>query len=47
MATLETQYKLFLEKNPDKAHWTYQEWLDWWSNVLEEAIKNCNSQDTD
>lgn len=40
MATLETQYKLFLEKNPDCSHLTYQQWLDWWSNEVKEAIKN-------
>ena len=39
MATLETQYKLFIEKNPDCSHWTYQQWLDWWSYSIKEAIE--------
>lgn len=29
MSTLESQYKLFLEQNPDKAHWSYIMWLKW------------------
>ena len=39
MATLETQYKLFIEKNPDCSHWTYQQWLDWWSYSIKKAIE--------
>lgn len=38
--TLESQYKLFIEQNPEKAHWTYQEWLKWHSDKLAESIKN-------
>ena len=37
--TLESQYKLFVEQNPEKAHWTYQEWLEWHSNKLGESIE--------
>jgi len=40
VATLKTQYDLFIKKHPDKSHWTYQMWLDWWSNEVTEAIKN-------
>lgn len=39
MATLETQYKMYLEKNPD-SKWTYDEWLKWHSEWLAESIKN-------
>jgi hypothetical protein len=37
MATLETQYKMYLEKNPD-SKWTYDEWLKWHSEWLAESI---------
>lgn len=41
--TLESQYKQFIEQTPEKAHWTYQEWLEWHSDKLGESIKNINS----
>ena len=31
MSTLESQYKMFLEQNPDKYYWSYTEWLKWHS----------------
>ena len=40
--TLESQYKLFTESNPENAHWTYHEWLKWHSDKLGESIKNIN-----
>ncbi len=40
MATLETQYKLFLEQNPDKYYWSYTDWLRWHSQWLADSIKN-------
>ena len=40
MATLETQYKTFVETNPTKSHWTYIEWLKWHSEQIAEAINN-------
>jgi hypothetical protein len=38
MSTLETQYRLFIERNPDSSHWTYDEWLSWHSKWLAESI---------
>ena len=40
--TLESQYKLFIESNPENSHWTYHEWLKWHSDKLAESIKNIN-----
>ncbi len=45
--TLESQYKLFIESNPENAHWTYQEWLKWHSNKLAESIKNIEPRVSD
>jgi len=38
MATLESQYKMFLEQNPDKYYWSYTEWFLWHSAKLRESI---------
>lgn len=40
MATLQTQYKMYIENNPANSHWTYDEWLKWHSQWLAESIKN-------
>ena len=45
--TLESQYKLFIEENPENAHWTYVEWLKWHSNKLAESIKNIDPRVSD
>jgi len=39
MATLQTQYKMYMEDNPD-CKWTYDEWLAEHSKWLAEGIKN-------
>ena len=39
MATLETQYKIFLHKNPD-SKFTYLEWLEWFSNSIANNLKD-------
>ena len=38
--TLESQYKLYIEQNPNHSHWTYVEWLRWHSDQIAEAIKS-------
>ena len=38
MSTLESQYKMFLEQNPDKYYWSYTEWFRWHSAKLGESI---------
>ena len=40
MATLETQYKMFIKYNPKYSDWTYPEWLKWHSEQIAEAIAN-------
>jgi hypothetical protein len=41
--TLESQYKLYLQKNPD-CTWTYEEWLKWHSAWLAKSIKEIESR---
>lgn len=38
MSTLESQYKMFLEQNPDKYYWSYTEWFRWHGAKLGESI---------
>jgi hypothetical protein len=38
MSTLESQYKMFLEQNPDKYYWSYTEWLRWHGDKLRDSI---------
>jgi len=38
MATLETQYKMFIKYNPEYSDCTYPEWLKWHSEQIAEAI---------
>ena len=47
MASLETQYKTFIETNPTESHWTYMEWLKWHSNQIGEAIRNIDPKVSD
>jgi hypothetical protein len=38
MSTLESQYKMFLEQNPDKYYWSYTEWLRWHGDKLRDSV---------
>ena len=39
MATLETQYKMFIKYNPKYSDCTYPEWLKWHSEQIGEAVE--------
>jgi hypothetical protein len=39
MATLETQYKNYLLKNPD-SKFTFDQWKEWLGNQLNEALED-------
>ncbi len=38
MATLESQYKMYMKNNPD-SKWTYDEWFVWHGEQIAKAIK--------
>lgn len=40
MSTLESQYKMFLEQNPDKYYWSYTEWFRWHGAKLAKSLSN-------
>jgi hypothetical protein len=40
MASLETQYRMFIKYNPEHSDCTYPEWLKWHSDQIAEAIDN-------
>jgi len=40
MASLETQYKMFIKYNPECSDWTYPEWLKWHNTQIAEAVNN-------
>lgn len=40
MASLETQYRMFIKYNPEHSDCTYPEWLKWHSEQIAEAINN-------
>jgi hypothetical protein len=39
MATLETQYRNFMELNPE-CEFTFEEWKIWFGNKLSESVKD-------
>ena len=39
MASLETQYRMFIKYNPEHSDCTYPEWLKWQSTQIAEAIE--------
>lgn len=39
MASLETQYRMFIKYNPEHSDCTYPEWLKWHSDQIAEAIE--------
>lgn len=43
MATLETQYKNYLDKNP-LSEFTFDEWKRWWGKTLEQAFKDMENK---
>ena len=45
MATLETQYKNYMEKNP-LSEFTFEQWKDWWGKQLADAIQRFNVKQT-
>jgi hypothetical protein len=38
MASLETQYKRYLEENPEST-FTYEQWLKWHSEMLSKGLQ--------
>ena len=43
MATLETQYKNYLDKNP-LSEFTFEQWKNWWGQELTRAFKNMENK---
>jgi hypothetical protein len=41
MATLETQYRNYMESNPT-AEFTFEEWKKWWGDTLHNAFTEMN-----
>ena len=43
MATLETQYKNYLDKNP-LSEFTFEQWKNWWSQEIAKAFKDMENK---
>lgn len=44
MSTLESQYKRFIEENPDST-FTYDEWLKWFGDMLSQTLLDMEKND--